>query len=126
MTYKNRNIRYQGPTTRARQKINTNEGKIIAHADKYRAARKALLALIGPGDWEKEWRVLERRDVRCLKDDDPETELPTSEGRRTMSWIWMAASRRDGEAGDIRGMGDGASAMLWSDCGLSDRLFPPL
>jgi hypothetical protein len=87
MTFKGRNVRHQGPTTRARKKINANETKIIMQAEKYWAARQALLALTGPGEWEKEWRILERCDVRCLKNDDPETEIPTLEGRKQLSWI---------------------------------------
>lgn len=106
MAFKGRNVRHQGPTTRARKKINSNEAKIIAYAEKYRAARRAMVALVGPGDWESEWRVLDRRDVRCLKDDDPETALPTSEGHRQLSWIWRAAGQRD-EDGDIGNMGEG-------------------
>ena len=60
---KTRNVRHQGANTRARNKINVNEGKITALAEKYRAARTAKLALAGHGDWEKTWRVLERADV---------------------------------------------------------------
>jgi hypothetical protein len=38
MTFKGRNVCHQGPTTRARKKIDANETKIIMQAEKYRAA----------------------------------------------------------------------------------------
>ena len=44
VTYKNRHVRHQVPNTRARRRIEVNEGKIIALAEKYRAARKAKQA----------------------------------------------------------------------------------
>ncbi|KAF7795842.1 hypothetical protein EIP86_007009 [Pleurotus ostreatoroseus] len=95
---KARNVRHQGANTRARRKIDVNESKIGALADKYRAARRAKLSIAGPGDWEKQWRVLDRSDVRTLAVQDnfanmtaEETVRQISEGRRTTSWIWMTA-----------------------------------
>ena len=55
---KQRNARGQRPNTRAITKINTNEAKIIAFAEKYRAARRARLVLEGNGEWEDEFREL--------------------------------------------------------------------
>lgn len=98
ITFKNRNVRHQGPTTRARRRIDVNEGKILAIAEKYRAAYAAKLVLAGPGLWQKEWRELARSDVRTmLAADDPTNggREETSEGRRTTSWIWMAADREE-------------------------------
>ncbi|KAF7793609.1 hypothetical protein EIP86_004723 [Pleurotus ostreatoroseus] len=95
---KARNVRHQGANTRARRKIDVNESRIGALADKYRAARRAKLSLAGPGDWEKQWRILDRSDVRTLAIQDnfanltaEETVRQISEGRRTTSWIWMTA-----------------------------------
>ncbi|KAF7797546.1 hypothetical protein EIP86_008746 [Pleurotus ostreatoroseus] len=96
---KARNVRHQGANTRARKKIDVNESKIISLAEKYRATRAAKLALAGNGDWEKAWRPLERSDVRCMVAepnsavnvaDGGDMQVP-SEGRRTVSWIWMSA-----------------------------------
>ncbi|KAF7798643.1 hypothetical protein EIP86_009867 [Pleurotus ostreatoroseus] len=95
---KTRNVRHQGANTRARRKIDVNESKIGALADKYRAARRAKLSLTGPGDWEKRWRTLDRSDIRTLMVQDnfvsrtaEEALRQISEGRRTTSWIWMTA-----------------------------------
>lgn len=109
IAFKNRNLRHQKQNTRARRQIEVNEGKIIALAEKYRAARRAKLALCGHGTWEREWRELARSDVRTLSSaEDPQWVLGNpgdanddvpmlSEGRRQVSWIWMAADREDGD-----------------------------
>lgn len=128
VTYKGRNVRHQMPNTRAQRKLLTNDAKIMVFAEKYRAARRAKLALVGPGEWEIKWRELRREDVRTLSaEDDPvntsranvdepedrarksrKRKKHVSEGKRTTSWIWMAADDEDAEAGALRGMHDGA------------------
>lgn len=111
VTFKNRNVRHQGPNTRARRHIDVNETKIVQVAEKYRAARRAKLALAGHGPWEHEWRELAKADVRTmLADDDPinisaSASNSASEGRRTTSWIWMAADRK----GNVDDLQDGTS-----------------
>lgn len=110
ITFKNRNVRHQGPNTRARRKIDVNEAKIVAHAEKYRKARSAKFALSGPGQWEMEWRELGRTDVRTmLSADDPvnSNSGEQSEGRRTTSWIWMAADMNAVDDSVQSGMQDG-------------------
>ena len=127
VTFKNRNVRAQRPNTRARGQINTNEQRIVWYANKYRAARKAKLALAGDGAWCTQWRELACTDVRTLlAEDDPvnaaaigratTNEVPMlSEGRRQTSWIWRVAANEardtgeDGTEGDSMGMQDGAS-----------------
>lgn len=114
-------MRGQRPNTRARRHLDVNESKIIAIADKYRAARVAKMALAGPGRWEKTWCELAKSDVRTmLAEDDPRNKKAMddaaaragggappmlSEGRRQTSWIWMAA----GGDGTATGMQDGTS-----------------
>ncbi|KAI0070520.1 hypothetical protein K474DRAFT_1556942, partial [Panus rudis PR-1116 ss-1] len=101
---RNRNVRHQAQATRSQKQFAANETKIIQHAEKYRAARRAKLALSGPGEWENDWQVLKKDDVVCMKiDHDEEIDLETavsdgvrraiqvSEGRRQVSWIWMGA-----------------------------------
>ncbi|KAI0078284.1 hypothetical protein K474DRAFT_1706673 [Panus rudis PR-1116 ss-1] len=102
-----RNVRHQAQATRAQHRMSANERKIITYAEKYRVAHRAKLALSGHGDWEKEWQVLEKRDVCTLQQDpfDIETtqlagmELDesgrggVSEGRKQISWIWMSADQ---------------------------------
>lgn len=134
LTFKARNIRHQGPNTRAMSQIDANEGKIIMHAEKYRAARTAKLALSGPGSWEREWRMLLTTDVRCMREVEPDitargletleqevarvrgetrgrlTEAPrtlSGESRRKVSWIWNAADLVHGGE-EVEGMEDGA------------------
>ena len=103
--YKARNVRHQVTNTRAREKIDANEKRVAAAADKYRAAWGAMQKLKGPGDWTTQWRELKQVDVRCLQDEDAATQ-GQSEGRRTLSWIWMSAD--DGGDGDNTSMNEGA------------------
>lgn len=136
VNFKGRHVRHQGPNTRIRKQLDVNDAKIIAFAEKYRAARRSKVALAGPGDWEREFRPLAREDVTTMTSDDsqhrrkngkktrtaqqgpevqPSQDKP-SEGKRKTSWIWMAAdSAEDGdEAGGLRGMSDGASfVFVW-------------
>lgn len=112
VTYKNWNVQHQKPNMRTRHQIDVNEAKIIALAEKYRAAHAAKLLLSGHGDWEKMWHELAITDVcTLLAEDDPVNSVSTgssqhpvhSEGRRTTSWIWMGVSRQESgvEAGDV-------------------------
>ncbi|GJE90469.1 CxC2 domain-containing protein [Phanerochaete sordida] len=104
--FKDRHICHQRANTRARTKIDQNEVKIAALKEKYRAARKAKLALVGPGSWERRWRVLLDSDVTSLRGDDEVVGVGTSEGKRTLSWIWMGADAEGGDANGIRGLND--------------------
>lgn len=122
ITFKNRHVRHQGPNTRARRKIELNEAKIAALADKYRAAWDAKLALCGGGSWQNEWKVLARADVRTLTspgdtndvegDGASSTTCLVSEGRRKISWIWMAADKGDQEESVQVEMQDGELTYL--------------
>ncbi|KAG6807687.1 hypothetical protein H0H92_006699, partial [Tricholoma furcatifolium] len=88
--FKDRFVRGQHANTRARSAINTVEAKIQAAAEEYRAAYKALdslSTLLGHHEWRDHLRPLEKGDIRELSDADDER---TSEGRRKISWIWMA------------------------------------
>ncbi len=101
--YKMKNVRHQGPNTRTRTEISKYENRKLRAVSKYRRARRAKLALSGPGDWEQEFRVLRDDDVRGLEDDDPgavaqrakrrrdQSKVGPAEGRRQMSWIWRAS-----------------------------------
>lgn len=116
---KTRNVRHQGANTRARRKIDVNESKIIALAEKYRVARQAKHSLVGPGDWESKWRPLDRSDVRTLMIRDDFVNLTAeegirqiSEGRRTTSWIWMSADSQGSDTSVQAGMQDGEYIIL--------------
>ena len=92
---KKKNIRHQGPNTRSNSYITKQVEYKNRAAEKYRRARRALLALVGPGDWELRLRVLTETDIRHIVDDDPETQAKKrkrkgpAEGRRMLSWIWQ-------------------------------------
>jgi hypothetical protein len=66
--FKNRNVHGQREGLQSRTVINRVHDRARSAADKYIAARKAKLALSGPGDWEKELRVLEDADIRAYQD----------------------------------------------------------
>ena len=106
VTYRNRNVRHQAPSTRARTRIDQNESKITALKAKYRAARAAKLALVGPGAWEQRYKPLQDSDVTAIRGDDAVAGVGMSEGKFVLSWIWMGAD--GGDANGIRGLHDGA------------------
>ena len=104
VTFKDRNVRNQVANTRARGRIDANEVKVKAFANKYRRARDAKLALAGKGEWENRYRALADHDIRTLRGDMYEPSpnptaggtfstllTPETEGRRRTSWIWLAA-----------------------------------
>ena len=66
--FKIKNITGQRANTRARQWQKTIDKKAIASKHTYRRARKALLAIRGPGDWESVLRPLEDADVRAFNE----------------------------------------------------------
>lgn len=112
LKFKAKNVRNQTSNTRFLGQIDTNEGRIRSHAEKYRAARAAYLELEGPGTWENTWRKLLSTDVRCLRDsrETPADETGT-EGHREVAWIWQTGDRHesDEQAGIVPGIADGAS-----------------
>lgn len=99
--YKQTNVHHQGPNTRVRGDLASQDERKTRAVEKYRRAQRAKLALSGPGEWETKYRVLEDRDVRGLEDDDPDAvakrkrkrgdKAGPAEGHRVLSWIWHAA-----------------------------------
>ena len=110
ISFRNRNIRNQNPSTRAQDTISRLEDKSKALAVKYRAARKVLLALLGLGDWETHLQELKDGDLTTpdrhkISIEDPDDlfgpdgcELPKrkradikkglGQGKKSVSWIW--------------------------------------
>jgi hypothetical protein len=84
----------QQAMTRTRSIINRFKEKTDRCADRYRAARSALLMLDPGGDWKSRLLELEKEHIkgpgRC--EDDP------SEGNRELSWIWLI---RRGDRADL-------------------------
>lgn len=79
IAFKNKNLRGQREGTRSRAVIDRVHRRARALAAKYRSARKAKLALSGPGEWESTSRVLLDGDIRSYQ--DPER-LKNKQGRR--------------------------------------------
>ncbi|KAI9056786.1 hypothetical protein FKP32DRAFT_1615644 [Trametes sanguinea] len=106
--YKKVNVRHQGPNTRVRADLSTQDARKDRAVNKYRRARRAKLTLSGPGDWERELRPLDDRDVRGIEDDDPDEVAKRkrkrgdkdgpAEGHRILSWIWCAADSKNPDA----------------------------
>lgn len=68
--FKNKNIRGQRDGLRSRAIIDRVHQKARTYAEKYRSARKAVLALSGTGDWEINLRLLLDSDIRAYTDPD--------------------------------------------------------
>ncbi|PPQ86897.1 hypothetical protein CVT25_012538 [Psilocybe cyanescens] len=119
--FKNKNIRGQRDSTRSTSVIDRVHERTRLSSAKYRAARVAYLALVGPGDWEATFKKLEDRDIRgvgrhgTLEDgqgledsvwEEGEFMLfnevrtrrdGTGETRRTLSWIWTMPAGQGSE-----------------------------
>jgi hypothetical protein len=63
--------------------------KVSRCAERYRAARDALLALDPMGEWQTRLHQLKDEDIRAPGRGDNE-----SEGFREISWIWLLGRRR--------------------------------
>jgi hypothetical protein len=72
--------------TRARTLINRFKDKIFHCAERYRAARKALLQLDPTGSWITRLCELKTEDIRAPGKEDDE-----HEGDRSVSWIWLTS-----------------------------------
>jgi hypothetical protein len=125
LVHKGLHLRHQAANTRARALLDRNERKIRLHAAKYRDARAALLRMHGDNVSPFPWEELKQEDIRCMEDSEAlekrankEVEREAyraeqegadtsdiygnkttpGEGRRTLSWIWMAAASNGAEA----------------------------
>ncbi|KAJ3487311.1 hypothetical protein NLJ89_g11723 [Agrocybe chaxingu] len=79
VAFKSKNVRGQREGTRSRAVIDRVHKRARAAAEKYRASRRAKLALSGPGDWEQELQELLDADIRGYQDPD---RLRRGPGRR--------------------------------------------
>ncbi|KAF7314400.1 CxC2 domain-containing protein [Mycena kentingensis (nom. inval.)] len=97
--------------------LSYKKGHILLRADKYQAARRALVALAEDGDTIA-WPVLRKEDIRCVDDTDdagfevpedradvfadsgPSEALPRTGGsaKRPISWIWRLTDRAGTDA----------------------------
>ena len=79
VAFKNKNVRGQHDGLQSRTVIDHMHERARVAAEKYRSARRALLALAGPGDWEKMFCILNDGDVCGYQ--DPE-QLRVCSGRK--------------------------------------------
>ncbi|KAF4593588.1 hypothetical protein EYR40_008375 [Pleurotus pulmonarius] len=105
--YKNRNIRGQRPSTRARTSLDRLDDRIRMEVIRYREARVALLSLRGGGPWENILQPLHDSDLRppsAFDIDDPDDTIGADgkkksqkklqaqrqlgEGHKKASWVW--------------------------------------
>lgn len=87
--YKDRNVRGVKHNTRTNSAIKKLDARISSAAAAYRTARLALVQLgpqVGMMEWERDLKVLKEEDVRGMS----EALYGDSEGKRRLSWIWMA------------------------------------
>jgi hypothetical protein len=68
VAFKNKNVRGQRDGLWSRTVIDHVHERARVAAERYRSARRALLALAGPGDWEKMFHVLNDGDIRGYQD----------------------------------------------------------
>lgn len=136
--FRNKNICGQKDCTRSRTLIDRVARRASLLSHKYQDLRSAILTLLGPGDWEQQLRVLLESDVRSYVECDLEANLPqknkkkqaeplsaediisvedalaentrapAGEGRRMLSWIWIADL---GALGDDKAMLPSKSAF---------------
>jgi hypothetical protein len=105
-----------------------NEAKIRAVTERYRNARKAMLALDDSNAWQVEYRELRQEDIRCMQQEkadeepdkngsvpDPRAAATTitvperpqhtpREATRTVSWIWMTPGIADDDTANHQGV----------------------
>jgi hypothetical protein len=98
-THRMLHVSGQRPITRMQNILNRFNEKIQVCAERYRAARNALIALDPNGDWQKKYQPLLSTDIRGPGQMEHEithygqvvdkTKNPRlGEGRRELSWIW--------------------------------------
>lgn len=78
------------PNTRMQALISRYERKIQRDADRYRAAREALLHLHLSAGYVELFPVLKKTDVcyRAMEEDPKKRKRHVSQGRVVLSWIW--------------------------------------
>ena len=124
------NVRHQGPNTRSRELLDRVSARILASADKYRAAHSALDTLDPDpkASWRNELLVLEVKDVRGMAEPKPLDHLDFEranaaqarillpggvfpEGSQTISWIWRGVPTG---SEDVTGFNEGFSVFHFS------------
>lgn len=85
------------PNTRMRTLYNRLQLQIQRAADRYRAARDALLALDPNGTWQDRFRKLNPADIRGPGRQEDDKIIQTN-GQYEMSWIWLISRSSNGDS----------------------------
>ncbi|KAF9470371.1 hypothetical protein BDN70DRAFT_780429, partial [Pholiota conissans] len=101
--FKNRNVRGQRQGTRSRALIDRVHQRALGSVEQYRAAREALLAISGPGEWENALKPLLNADIRSYV--DPEGRRKDGPGRREIWEDGHAPSNLDEANVDLEDIG---------------------
>lgn len=113
--------------TRMQSLIDQYQARKNRDANRYRAARKALMVLDPQGDWKSyllplraedevaPFRAQEERKKKRRRTNEP----GSSEGYRSLSWIWKTVSQtpdREGEEVSEKEVEDGMFLVFYSQC----------
>lgn len=117
-TYKGRQVRHQGATTRSRNLMNRNDTRLCLHAEKYIGAWEAKRTLVG--EEKIGWRRLNpKKDLRCM---DSAEDRAVGNRRKLVGKKRMrgeAATAEDNQEGVTEGqrrkakMGEGRRTISW-------------
>ncbi|KIJ09041.1 hypothetical protein PAXINDRAFT_164415 [Paxillus involutus ATCC 200175] len=113
LKFKDRFLCGQGANTRARNCLKSVDNKVNASAAKYRAAHNALSVLSGLlkiVGWSDTFPALADDDIRAMTEgmDD------SSEGRRTLLWIWKSCKKATDDESD-EGLQDEEAQLLFEE-----------
>lgn len=97
----------QKVSTRARSLIDRFNEKTMRCAERYRAARAALLTLDPTGSWQTRLQDLKKEHVR-----GPSRDPDEAEGTRELSWIWLVERQDDMSRGDEQEISDSRSFSI--------------
>lgn len=113
--------------TRMQSLIDHYQARKTRDANRYRASRKALMVLDPHGDWKSyllplrtedevaPFRAQEERKKKRRRTNEP----GSSEGYRTLSWIWKTVSQtpdREGEEVTEKDVEDGMFLVFFTQC----------
>ncbi|KAJ6474079.1 hypothetical protein DFH09DRAFT_1343353 [Mycena vulgaris] len=117
-TYKSGNARHQGATTRLRNLMNRNDGKIRLHAEKYVAAWEAKWRLVGTDlvGWR---RLNPKKDLRCMDSEEDRAQRNARKVLGKKRAVGEKATAEDKEDGVGKGQrrkgktGEGKHTISW-------------
>ena len=115
VAFKNKNVRGQRDGLRSRTIIDRVHERARVAAERYWSARRGLLALAGPGDWEKTLRVLNDGDIRGYQDPERLRVRPGRKGTLEDGQVAAAQAVEEDRTEEDNGMSDDVeeSTSIW-------------